>query len=138
MRSRLTGKRGERGVALFLVLGILLVVVALANVVLVVMLSETRFTYHKASRVRALYAARAGMVYALAQLSSGAWSGPQDYCIQPVAGSSCRRESGGNVPNPRRVIDPDIPFPVVIELENTPTGVQNTMNVTTYVEYPYQ
>lgn len=64
----------RKGVALFLVLTMLLVVVILANVVLSLVLSQARLTHHQASRIQAKYAAMAGVNYALEQLRNGSWA----------------------------------------------------------------
>ncbi|MBM3249842.1 MAG: hypothetical protein FJZ09_03220 [Candidatus Omnitrophica bacterium] len=60
--------RGEKGIALFLVLGTLLVVIILTNVILVLMSSQSRLTHHQVSRIQAYYASMAGVNYAYDQL----------------------------------------------------------------------
>lgn len=72
----------RKGVALFLVLTMLLVVVVLANVVLNLVLSQARLTHHGASRIQAKYAAMAGVNYALERLRNGTWSYPAN-CPNP-------------------------------------------------------
>jgi Tfp pilus assembly protein PilX len=58
----------KKGVALYFVLAILLVVIILANVVLNFVSSQQRLTSHQVKRVQAYYAAQAGINYALEQL----------------------------------------------------------------------
>jgi|GEM_PF-859879 len=58
----------RRGVALYLVLSILLVVVILANVVLSLINSQSKLTHHQVRRIQAYYAAQAGVNYALENL----------------------------------------------------------------------
>ncbi|MCX5708091.1 MAG: hypothetical protein NTY14_03815 [Candidatus Omnitrophica bacterium] len=58
----------KKGVALYFVLAILLVVVILANIVLNFVSSQQRLTTHQVKRVQAYYAAQAGVNYALEQL----------------------------------------------------------------------
>jgi Tfp pilus assembly protein PilX len=58
----------KKGVALYFVLAILLVVVILANIVLNFVSSQSRLTTHQVKRVQAYYAAQAGVNYALEQL----------------------------------------------------------------------
>ena len=68
----------RKGVALFLVLAMLLVVVILANVILGMVLNQARLTKHQASRIQAKYAAMAGINYAIEALRTGlsGWSIP--------------------------------------------------------------
>lgn len=58
----------KKGVALYFVLAVLLVVVLLANIVLNFVSSQRRLTTHQVKRVQAYYAAQAGVNYALEQL----------------------------------------------------------------------
>jgi len=58
----------SRGVALYFVLAILLVVVILANIILTFITSQTRLTGHQVKRIQAYYAAQAGMNLALEML----------------------------------------------------------------------
>jgi len=64
---------------LFIVLGTLLVVTSLAIIILSIILSHNRLTYHQTSRIQAYYAAMAGTNYALEQLRTGTW----------IAGTNC-------------------------------------------------
>lgn len=67
-------KVDKKGVALFMVLATILIVVVLANVVLNIAASQSRLTHHEVSRIQAYYAAQAGMVYALEKLRNGTWN----------------------------------------------------------------
>jgi Tfp pilus assembly protein PilX len=58
----------KKGVALYFVLAILLVVVILANIILNFVSSQQRLNTHQVKRVQAYYAAQAGVNYALEQL----------------------------------------------------------------------
>jgi len=58
----------KKGVALYFVLAILLIVVILANIVLNFVSSQQRLNTHQVKRVQAYYAAQAGVNYALEQL----------------------------------------------------------------------
>ncbi|MCX5714045.1 MAG: hypothetical protein NT033_04405, partial [Candidatus Omnitrophica bacterium] len=73
------GKCKGRGTALFLVLAVVFVVVALANIILSFMHSQSRLTHHQVSRIQAYYAAQAGMNYALEQLRTGNWKAGENY-----------------------------------------------------------
>lgn len=61
----------NKGVALYIVLTMLLVVVILANVILSLVLSHSRLTHHQVSRIQAYYAAQAGMNLAMEMLRTG-------------------------------------------------------------------
>jgi Tfp pilus assembly protein PilX len=101
----------KKGIALFMVLGTLLVVVILAFIMLNIILSHSRLTQHQVNRIQAYYAAMAGINYALEQLRIGAWTfnNPNNSCQDPV---------GCNLP-------PDPDFPNAIQYVNIifcPTG----------------
>jgi len=63
----------KKGIILYLVLGTIMIVVVLANIVLTVILSQSRLTHHQVSRIQAYYAGLAGMNYAFEQLRLGNW-----------------------------------------------------------------
>jgi len=67
-------KPKEKGVALLVVLATILVVVILANIVLNIMVSQSRFTHHKVNRIQAEYAAWAAINFAQEMLRTGAWN----------------------------------------------------------------
>ena len=62
------GKR--KGVILVIVIGVMLVIVILALAITYVMTQEAQVTEHKIKRMRAYYAAKAGVVYARDELRS--------------------------------------------------------------------
>jgi len=64
----------KKGVVLLIVIGTLLVVASLAAVILSLILSHARLTYHQTSRIRAYYAAFAGMNLARENLRTGTWA----------------------------------------------------------------
>jgi len=68
--------RSNRGIALYMVICMLIVVLALAFVVANLLSSHFRFTHHEIQRIRAYYAAMAGLVLAYDQLTYGvpAWT----------------------------------------------------------------
>lgn len=70
----------KKGVMLFMVLSTILVVVALANIILVLVSSQSRLTRHQTGRIQANYAAQAGIQYAIEMLrlgpAAGGWSVP--------------------------------------------------------------
>jgi Tfp pilus assembly protein PilX len=105
-------KSAKRGVALFIVLGTILIVVILANVVLSIILSHSRLTHHQISRIRAHYAGLAGMNYALEQLRTGTWTWPNDYCIGNITAGHCVGFPPANFVN-----DQNMPYEVRINIQ---------------------
>jgi Tfp pilus assembly protein PilX len=79
----------KKGVALYIILTMLLVVVILANVILNLVLSHSRLTHHQVSRIQAYYAAQAGMVYALEMLRTGLWAESVNPYIMCNANPAC-------------------------------------------------
>ncbi len=69
-------KLKERGVALFVVLATIFVVVLLANICLNIMVSQSRLTHHKVNRIQAYYAGWAVINYAQEELRRGKWTAP--------------------------------------------------------------
>jgi len=63
----------NRGIVLFTVLAVIFIAVILANVLLSLVSSHSRFTHHQVSRIQAYYAGQAGMNYALEKLRTGDW-----------------------------------------------------------------
>lgn len=64
---------GEKGVVLFIVLGVILITATLSAVILSLVVSHYRLTHHQSSRIQSYYASMAGVNYALEQLRTGAW-----------------------------------------------------------------
>lgn len=69
-------KNNKKGVALFVALGLLLVVVILANIILAIILSQSRLTHHQVSRIQAYYGTMAGINFAIDKLRRGDWAVP--------------------------------------------------------------
>jgi len=95
---------------LFIVIGVVLVVGILAVVILRIITSHARLTHHQVTRVQAMYAAKAGMLYALDKLRRNddptCWpTGPGQYT------RSMNREGSGAC----EVREPDLP-PAVSEV----------------------
>jgi len=61
----------KKSIVLVVVLGIMLVIVILSLAAMFVMTQQSRIAEHKIRRMRAFYAAQAGMIYALDQLRQG-------------------------------------------------------------------
>jgi Tfp pilus assembly protein PilX len=64
----------KKGVVLFIVIGVVMVVAWLSIVTLRIISSQSRLTHHQLSRIRAYYADKAGMNLAFDQLRTGAWT----------------------------------------------------------------
>jgi Tfp pilus assembly protein PilX len=99
----------RRGVALYLVLAILLVVTILTSAILTLISSQTKLSNHQIRRTQAYYAAQAGINYALEQLrlNTTGWV-PPDNTTQLVR-YMCR---DGNPPcpiNPPNVSESSLP-----------------------------
>jgi len=96
----------ESGIILLLVLSIVLVVIILSGVVLTIISNQSRLTHHQVSRIKAYYACKGAMNYALDQLRQGNWAS------DPVNNRyACFNNcSGLGVPAPTySVNDPDMP-----------------------------
>ncbi len=83
----LKGRR--KGVAMFMVLATILIVVVLANVALTIVANQGRLTRHEVGRIQAYYAAQAGLEYTMMKIKVGDWpfSGAAEryYCFATVA-----------------------------------------------------
>lgn len=84
------------GVALFIVLATILVIILLGEITLKFMASQNRFTHESVNRIQAYYAAKAGMNYALEMLRIGPASGGWFY-TSPLS-HSCANPAGCLMP----------------------------------------
>jgi Tfp pilus assembly protein PilX len=87
-------KRANRGMLLFIVIGIILIVVVLSTALLRVVSNHKRLTHHQVSRIQAFYAAKAGVMYALDKLrrnDDACWpaSGTIDRIMYPSGATGC-------------------------------------------------
>lgn len=105
-----------------MVLGTILIIVVLANVVLTIILSQTRLTRHQIARIQAYYAAYAAMNLTFDQLRQNLWT--------TGAYSLCRAGCTVN--------DPDIPYRVAITVGplNLVTGLRTITLATDYFYDP--
>jgi Tfp pilus assembly protein PilX len=81
----------KKGMILFIVLGVILVVGVLAIAVLRLISSQARLTHHQVTRIQAQYAAKAGVIYALDKLRRNddvSWSATTP--TVPVVKKMCR------------------------------------------------
>jgi len=127
--------RDNKGVVLFIVLGLILVVVVLAAVILSIISSQSRLTHHQVTRIRAYYAAKAGMNLAFDKLRRGDWT--QDntankyYCINGNVDTGVTCAATQN--------DADIPYHVQIKVfpKNDP-GINGTAKLEVKTDYTPQ
>jgi len=76
----------KKGVVLVVVIGVVLVICALALAAIFLMTQESRIAEHKIKRNRAFFSAQAGMVLAWEQLRLGAWVPGSTYCLSNGTG----------------------------------------------------
>ncbi len=98
----------KRGIALYLVIGTLIIVAILAKVILTVVLSQLQVSRHNVARIQAYYAAQGGMNYAFENLRTGNWTW-----------TSCTSAA------PCDVTDINLPYPPITTLNaSTPAAIQ--------------
>ena len=126
----------KRGVTLLLILALILAVIVLANIALVLISNQARFTHHQVSRIQAHYAAQAGINYTLERLRVGAWVpdpvNDSYYCINDN-GTTMTCTNGS-------ISDDDIPFGVEIRVWPEDGGnpaVSGTTQLEAKVDYTY-
>jgi len=103
----------KKGIMLFMVLSTIMVVVALANIILILVSSQSRLTQHQTGRIQAHYAAQAGIQYAIEMLrlgpAGGGWS-------VPGAGTTITRTLCRGVCAAPNVSNSGLPFDVTINI----------------------
>lgn len=122
--------RKAKGVVLLLLLGTILIVMTLAGVASYLILNQSRVGQHQINRIKAYYAALAGINLALEKLRVGNWTIVQPYAL-------CRNNVTCNdVCVDCFEEDLDIPYRVNITISapNPTTGIR-TVNATT--DYTY-
>jgi len=118
VKSSYSAKISRKGVALFIVLGTIIIVLTFATVILSIIASQARLTHHQVSRIQAYYASMAGVNYATEMLRNGTWS-PAVARSEPLS-------------------DPDFPISILqpITITIIPTGINNCrIDVTTTYTY---
>jgi len=124
----------KRGIILSIVIGIIVVVVVLSTIILGVVVNQARLTHHQVSRIQALYAAKAGVIYALDKLRRN-----DDAACWPDTGSYTRimRRSG---PAACVIIEPTLPSSILqvnITVGLPASGVSGTRRVSSQAVYTY-
>jgi Tfp pilus assembly protein PilX len=64
----------QKGLILFIVLAVLVIAIILAGTILGIISNQSRITQHQSSRIRAYYAAKAGINLAWDKLRNESWS----------------------------------------------------------------
>jgi len=110
-----------------------MVVSVLATVMLRIMSNQARLTHHQVSRIQSIYAAKAGIVYALDKLRRN-----DDNACWPNTGTYTRRmqRSGSGCD----VIETDLPQSIQyvdITVEEPNSGISNTRRVRAKAEYTF-
>ena len=119
----------KKGVVLAVIIGIMIVISALALAALHLMTQESRIVEHKIKRTGAFYAAQAGMVLALEKMRKDEWvpDSTQKYCLNDnIAPNDC-------TPNWRTVDDDNIPYDVTIDI--FPPGASGSSQIDIAVDY---
>jgi Tfp pilus assembly protein PilX len=91
-----------KGVALFIVLATIVIVLILATIALNFMSSQATLTQHQVGRIQAYYAALAGMRYAYEQLRSGSQALPAR--DKSIVFNICSSKGAGCL-----IVDTDLP-----------------------------
>ena len=125
--------RTNKGVILFMVIGVILVVVLFTGAMLKIISSQSRLTHHQVSRIQAQYAAKAAVLFALDKLRRN-----DDVACWPAVGTYTRRmqRAGAGCD----IIEPSLPISiqwidVVVGLPGS--GVSGTRQVSATAEYTY-
>jgi len=98
----------KSGIALFIVLTTVIVVVLLGDITLKFIASQNTFSHESVRRIQAYYAAKAGMNYALENLRTRTWTFAPNSCPN-AAGCTICKTGGGCTVN-------DDTFPASIQL----------------------
>jgi hypothetical protein len=123
----------KKGVLLFIVVGIIIVVATLSTVILRITLNQARLTHHQVSRIQSQYAAKAGVNYALEKLRRN------DDVFWPATGEYTRimRRSGASAPD---FNEPDLPASidnVEITVYTPGSGISGTRKISAKASYTY-
>jgi len=81
----------KRGVILFIVMGVIMVVAMMSIVILRIISNQSLQTYHQLTRIRAQYAAKSGLLYALDKLrrnDDATWPASGQY-LKTMCRSAC-------------------------------------------------
>lgn len=138
-------KRGNnKGVAMLLVLGTVLVVVILANAIMGLIINQARLSQHQVGRIRAYYTTLGIMNYSLEMLrlgsggAVGGWvpndTGADKFACMQVKGCIDPITPDYWIPN-----DANIPYRVQVRIyPRDNSGIANTTQIDITTDYTYQ
>jgi len=137
-------KLNNKGVALIIVLATILAIVILANLIMTMMLSSSRLTHHKVSRIQSYYASLAGVNYAINRLAlktDALWPETGTY-IRYICNSNaaCTFSAAIPVPPSCHVNEPNFPCTVryvEITVGAPNSGINNTRQINARTIYSY-
>ena len=116
-------KNNKKGAILFIVLAVIIIVVILSGVILSIVSSQSRLTHHQVSRIKAYYASKGIMNYAMEKLRTGIWV-PH----ATVNRYACHRGCIDSVTETYDIPDdPDIPYKVQVTIHPLNTSLSNTV-----------
>lgn len=129
----MVNRLNRKGVVLFIVLAVLMIVIILASVILSIMSSQFRLTHHQVSRIQAYYASMAGINLAYDMLSQGdnnVGNWPQPATVTPNLFYSrflCKTaSSGANCNTADAIVDSNIPSSIqVVQITVTDKNAAN-------------
>lgn len=114
----------KRGLAFFMIMGTALVIAVLSGVILMLIVSQSRFTYSGFSRVRAYYSAYAAMNYAFERLRDGSWA--PNPVGNPNSKYACLNGCVDAVTPDYTIADGDIPGSVQVRIYPSQSGINNS------------
>jgi Tfp pilus assembly protein PilX len=133
----------KKGIALYLVLMVLLVVIIFANIILSLVSSQSSLTTHQTKRIQAFYAAQAGINYALEALriNDTNWTGSPPFNSN-ITHYMCRSNTTGfpcdaNLTNSANITEPSLPtsinyIQIVVGPFNATTGSRQVTSIANY------
>ncbi len=131
----------KKGVILFIVIGVIMVVAMLSIVILRIISNQSRLTHHQLSRIQAQYAAKAGVLYALDKLrrnDDASWTNiipPAVYVIKRMCKQSTCPD-GNSADIIETSLSPSIQQ-VDINVYDIGTGLSGTRKVSAKATYTY-
>jgi len=128
-------KDNKLGIALYMVLGTIVIITILANIVLRLVSSQSRLTHHQISRIKAYYAAQAGLNYTLELLRLGKVTVPDEGSDPAyVCLNGC---IDANMMTANMHSDADIPYNVQVAINPANSGINTTARIEIAVDYTY-
>lgn len=138
-------EKTKKGVALFIVLATVLIVIILGGIILRITLTHSRLTHHQVSRIKAYYAGRAIMNYTLEMLRKGTNGGwvpsPPSGAIKFACYRHCIDVETGTyniLPINNTDVDPDIPYDIQVKIYPMNSAGTGKTQIDVTTEYSYK